>query len=216
MGGVRIYLCAVVIIASTTSMILCSAESVPIVISVPQKSLSIDPTIPTICNAEWVWAASSLIWPEWERNDMSNVSKNKIDKIPHIYKLLLLPDWMSSSSRPLHSSLKRLAPVKLPSPPITHKLVMPCCTRFKAARKRPSRVRKSLQRALPITVPPYTHSTDKENVMLFSEYKLVTEHCAVYTVSLHDFKFHATVLLCHVLCICSMLFVRFFKRNKCI
>ncbi len=57
------YLCAVVIMASTTSMILCSAESVPMVISVPQKSLSIEPTIPTICNAEWVWAASSLIWP---------------------------------------------------------------------------------------------------------------------------------------------------------
>lgn len=43
-----IYLCAVVMMASTTSMILCKAESVPMVISVPQKSLSMDPTIPTM------------------------------------------------------------------------------------------------------------------------------------------------------------------------
>lgn len=56
-------LCAVVMIASTTSMILCRAESVPIVMSVPQKSLSIDPTIPTMCRAEYFWTASSSINP---------------------------------------------------------------------------------------------------------------------------------------------------------
>lgn len=41
-----------------------------------------------------------------------------------------LPCSTSSVSRPLHSSLKRLAPVRLPSPPITHRLVMPRCTRL--------------------------------------------------------------------------------------
>jgi len=34
---------------STASMIRNSAESVPIVMSVPQKSLSIEPTMPTTC-----------------------------------------------------------------------------------------------------------------------------------------------------------------------
>ena len=38
------YLDAVVTIASTASNILCRAESAPMVISVPQKSLSMEPT----------------------------------------------------------------------------------------------------------------------------------------------------------------------------
>ncbi len=61
--GLLKYLWAVVIIASTTSMILWRAESVPIVMSVPQKSLSIDPTMPTMWRAEYFWAASSSIRP---------------------------------------------------------------------------------------------------------------------------------------------------------
>lgn len=65
------------------------------------------------------------------------------------------PCCSSSSNRPLHSSLNRLAPVRLPSPPITHRLVMPRCTRLCAAFRRPSWVRNSLQRALPMTVPPW-------------------------------------------------------------
>lgn len=64
------------------------------------------------------------------------------------------PFCASSSSSPLHSSRKRLAPVKLPSPPITQRLVIPLRTRLRAACRRPSRVRKGLQRALPMTVPP--------------------------------------------------------------
>lgn len=36
-----------------------------------------------------------------------------------------LPFCASSSRRPLHSSRNRLAPVKLPSPPITQRLVIP-------------------------------------------------------------------------------------------
>ena len=58
------HLCAVVMIASTTSMILCKAESVPIVMSVPQKSLSMEPTIPTMWRAEFFWTASSSIRPK--------------------------------------------------------------------------------------------------------------------------------------------------------
>lgn len=65
-----------------------------------------------------------------------------------------LPFSRSSSNRPLHSSRNRLAPVRLPSPPITHRLVMLRLTRLCAAFRRPSRVRNSLQRALPMTVPP--------------------------------------------------------------
>lgn len=57
---------AVVMMASTTSMILWRAESVPIVMSVPQKSLSIDPTMPTMCKAEYLCTASSSIRPDGE------------------------------------------------------------------------------------------------------------------------------------------------------
>lgn len=42
------HLWAVVVMASTISMIRCRAESVPMVISVPQKSLSMEPTRPTM------------------------------------------------------------------------------------------------------------------------------------------------------------------------
>lgn len=66
----------------------------------------------------------------------------------------LVPFFTSSSRSPLHSERKMLAPVRLPSPPQTHRLEMPRFTRLKAAAKRPSRVVKALQRALPITVPP--------------------------------------------------------------
>lgn len=45
-------------------MILCRAESVPIVMSVPQKSLSMEPTIPTMWRAEYFWTASESITPE--------------------------------------------------------------------------------------------------------------------------------------------------------
>ena len=58
------WLDAVVTIAATASMILCNAVSVPIVISVPQKSLSIDPTIPTMFR--WLFSSicSSVMSPE--------------------------------------------------------------------------------------------------------------------------------------------------------
>ena len=46
------YLNAEIEIASILSIIRCKAESTPIVISVQQKSLSIDPTIPTMFKNE--------------------------------------------------------------------------------------------------------------------------------------------------------------------
>lgn len=65
------------------------------------------------------------------------------------------PAFWRSLSKSLHSERKVSAPVRLPSPPMTHRLVIPRFTRLWAARSRPSRSRKSLHRALPMTVPPY-------------------------------------------------------------
>lgn len=59
-------LCAVVVMASMISMILCRAESAPIVMSVPQKSLSIDPTRPTMLRCVYCWAKESVILPDIE------------------------------------------------------------------------------------------------------------------------------------------------------
>lgn len=64
------------------------------------------------------------------------------------------PSFWRSFNKSLHSERKVSAPVRLPSPPMTHRLVIPRFTRLWAARSRPSRSRKSLHRALPITVPP--------------------------------------------------------------
>ncbi len=57
-------LCAVVEIASITSMIRCRAESAPIVMSVPQKSLSMDPTRPTMFRCLCCCASESVTRPE--------------------------------------------------------------------------------------------------------------------------------------------------------
>ncbi|MPC14052.1 hypothetical protein E2C01_006804 [Portunus trituberculatus] len=67
-----------------------------------------------------------------------------------------LPFLRRSCRRETQSCRKRLAPVSEPSPPITTRLVMPRLIRFLAALIRPSRSRKSMQRAEPITVPPCT------------------------------------------------------------
>lgn len=78
----------------------------------------------------------------------------------------VLPAVASSSSRLAHSFLKQLAPVRLPSPPIHTRLLMPRLTRFLAALSLPSRVRNSLHRAVPIMVPPcidvHTYSSGNE------------------------------------------------------
>lgn len=64
-------LCAVVVMASTTSMMRCRAESVPIVMSVPQKSLSMEPTMPTMFRWEDFFASCSVILPADE--EISNI-----------------------------------------------------------------------------------------------------------------------------------------------
>lgn len=51
-GGGLAHLWAVVVMASMTSMMRCSAESVPMVMSVPQKSLSMEPTSPAMFRCE--------------------------------------------------------------------------------------------------------------------------------------------------------------------
>ena len=71
------WLVPVVLIASTASMILCSAVSVPIVMSVPQKSLSIDPTIPTMLRWACVTFCLTVISPTTRTNGyiMGNVMR---------------------------------------------------------------------------------------------------------------------------------------------
>ena len=58
MMKVRWWESAVGLMASTASMMRCRAESVPIVMSVPQKSLSIDPTMPTMLRCPQASACS--------------------------------------------------------------------------------------------------------------------------------------------------------------
>ena len=108
----------------------------------------------------FLWAHPLSIYPlhsgskpptQYERRN-SNITESHT--VPSPFRHLHLPCSTSSASSPLHSSLNRLAPVRLPSPPITHRLVMPFSTRWCAALRRPSCERNSLQRALPMTVPP--------------------------------------------------------------
>lgn len=61
-------LCAVVMIASIISMMRCSAESAPMVMSVPQKSLSMEPTKPTMFRWPCCLASVSEILPEAARD----------------------------------------------------------------------------------------------------------------------------------------------------
>ncbi|KAE9528230.1 hypothetical protein AGLY_012652, partial [Aphis glycines] len=114
---------AVDTIASIASIMRCNAESVPIVMSVPQKSLSIEPTIPTIFKCPYFSRSALLIC------EVCNNSSRRLD----------------------HSCLNRLAPVREPSPPMTTKFVIPRLTRLQAAFTRPARSLKSIHRAEPIT-----------------------------------------------------------------
>jgi len=106
-----------------------------------------------------------------------------------------IPVDTSSSSKLLHSWRNRLAPVKLPSPPMHTRFVMPLSNKFNAARRRPSRSRKSLQRALPITVPPYKY-TPIVNYFLFlskcskcHSFLRVTVHYAVSFFGISELVF---------------------------
>jgi hypothetical protein len=124
--NVRWWLAAVEAIASTASVIRCSAVSVPIVMSVPDMSLSIEPTRPTMLNG----IAPVAVSPPTR------------------------PDVTSSSTSDGHSWRSTSAPLRLPSPPITTRLSIPARRRFSAAWRRPSRERKRSERAVPMAVPP--------------------------------------------------------------
>lgn len=108
----------------------------------------------------------SVCDPSWSTHT-HNVQYEYIMRVSYFLRLsdklttASLPFCTSSASRPLHSLRKMLAPVRLPSPPHTHRLVMPFFTRLKAAASLPSRVVKALHRALPITVPPCSHMTNQ-------------------------------------------------------
>ena len=115
-------------------------------------------------NAHWV-LSPQLILPKMQHEYIRRINMVLREKSVTSWQWFLkssLPFCTSSSSRPLHSLRKMLAPVRLPSPPHTHRLVMPFFTRLKAAASLPSRVVKALQRALPIIVPPYGIKKKKE------------------------------------------------------
>ena len=74
---------------SMASMIRNSAESVPTVMSVPQKSLSIEPTIPTMFRLAHCSALSADTVPAGHQPHTSTT---------FIYKTLHLSQWMQSES----------------------------------------------------------------------------------------------------------------------
>lgn len=61
-------LIAVVVMASTISMMRWRAESAPMVMSVPQKSLSMEPTKPTMFRWLYFFAVSAVILPKKKEN----------------------------------------------------------------------------------------------------------------------------------------------------
>ena len=113
-------------IESIASTMRCSAESAPIVMSVPIMSLSIEPTMPAIISAGY---RSAVSWS-------------------------MAPSSTSSATSDDHSRRSRSAPDRLPSPPMTISRSMPFSIRLRTALSRPDRSRNSSERAVPITVPP--------------------------------------------------------------
>ncbi|KAH3681230.1 hypothetical protein WICPIJ_007813 [Wickerhamomyces pijperi] len=94
--------------------------------SVPAISLSMEPTNPTMVKF-WYGATSSLVNSPLETN---------------------------SSNKEGHSERNKSAPVKDPSPPQTTKASIPLTTMFLAACNLPHFSLNSIQRAVPIKVPP--------------------------------------------------------------
>ena len=127
MTKVRWWLAAVLMIASTASVIRNKAESAPIVISVPHMSLSMEPTRPAM----------------------------KMDRYFSANAWSILPSSSRASVCSVHSCRSTLAPVRLPSPPITTNASIPRLIRFWTAWRRPSFVRKASDRADPMEVPPF-------------------------------------------------------------
>jgi hypothetical protein len=104
---------AVVVIQSMASMTRCNAESAPMVMSVPQKSLSIEPTRPTIFKCLYLSALFCVISSRTNEHVLRSIT------------LGVLLVETSSFNRLSHSIRKRFAPVNDPSPPIHTILFIP-------------------------------------------------------------------------------------------
>lgn len=105
------------------------------------------------------------------------------------------PDSTRSANKAAHSFLKQLAPVRLPSPPMHTKLVMPRDTRFLAAFSRPGLSLNSMHLALPITVPPcnkYNLSIHHNNnvKMYYVVHCTAMQRVAVYTQHLDRYNYY--------------------------
>jgi hypothetical protein len=134
----------VVFIWSKASQMRWRAVGAPIVKSVMDMSLSIDPTRPTILRWPCASASSFEILPEGARFRESL-------KPDLAYPL---PSDSSFWIREGHSARKISAPVRDPSPPHTTIASIPSVIRLSAAASLPSGVRNAAERAVPISVPP--------------------------------------------------------------
>lgn len=102
-------LCAVVVMASTTSMMRCRAESVPMVMSVPQKSLSMEPTMPTMFRWLDFFVSCSVILPAEEeirdlRGSTHHMSQSEIQMLSCAHVITRLHE-VSQQPAPLSPEL---------------------------------------------------------------------------------------------------------------
>lgn len=93
-------LCAVVVMASTTSMMRCRAESVPMVMSVPQKSLSMEPTMPTMFRWEDFFASCSVIIPVEEGSGITVDPNATLNSSFSTVNLLRSRDYLLARGQP--------------------------------------------------------------------------------------------------------------------
>lgn len=93
-------LCAVVVMASTTSMMRCRAESVPMVMSVPQKSLSMEPTMPTMFRWEDFFASCSVILPVEEGSGITVDPNATLNSSFSTVNLLWSRDYLLARGQP--------------------------------------------------------------------------------------------------------------------
>lgn len=93
-------LCAVVVMASTTSMMRCRAESVPMVMSVPQKSLSMEPTMPTMFRWEDFFASCSVILPVEEGSGITVDLNATLNSSFSTVNLLWSRDYLLARGQP--------------------------------------------------------------------------------------------------------------------
>ena len=123
---------AVEFMLSIASQILCNAVGAPIVRSVMDISLSMDPTSPTILRCPCWTAWASVILPvKMSKEDLRRTLDEQHYRI-------LRPEACSSATRPGHSDRNTSAPVRDPSPPQITRASIPSLIILKAALSRPS------------------------------------------------------------------------------